>query len=294
MVLRANKESSELGGHIASFQSSATMYDTGFNHFWHAPSQDHGGDLIYFQGHISPGIYARSFLEGRLSEAQLDGFRQEVDERRAVVVPAPVADARLLAVPDGVDGPGAADGDLPGPLPQVPGLARAGRHRRPEGLGLPGGRRDRRAGVAGGDLARRPGAAGQPDLRGQLQPAAPGRPGPGQRQDHPGAGGHLPRGRLERHQGHLGQRLGRAAGQGHHRAAAAADGGVRRRPVPGLQVQERGLCPRALLRRLPRAARAGRRHERRGDLEPQPRRPRPGQGVRRLRGGGRATPASRR
>src|SRR5512133_3819973 len=79
MVLRANKESSELGGHIASFQSSATLYDTGFNHFWHAPSDGHGGDLIYFQGHISPGIYARSFLEGRLSEEQLDRFRQEVD-----------------------------------------------------------------------------------------------------------------------------------------------------------------------------------------------------------------------
>ena len=57
IVLRANKESSELGGHIASFQSSATLYDTGFNHFWHAPSETHGGDLVYFQGHISPGIY---------------------------------------------------------------------------------------------------------------------------------------------------------------------------------------------------------------------------------------------
>ena len=79
MVLRANKESSELGGHIASFQSSATLYDTGFNHFWHAPSEGHGGDLVYFQGHISPGIYARSFLEGRFSEEQLDKFRQEVD-----------------------------------------------------------------------------------------------------------------------------------------------------------------------------------------------------------------------
>ncbi|HEY4726159.1 MAG TPA: pyruvate dehydrogenase (acetyl-transferring), homodimeric type, partial [Actinomycetota bacterium] len=79
MVLRANKESSELGGHIASFQSSATLYDTGFNHFWHAPSDGHGGDLVYFQGHISPGIYARSYLEGKFSEQQLDRFRQEVD-----------------------------------------------------------------------------------------------------------------------------------------------------------------------------------------------------------------------
>jgi pyruvate dehydrogenase E1 component len=79
MVMRANKESSELGGHIASFQSAATLYDTGFMHFWHAATTDHGGDLIYIQGHSSPGIYARAFLEGRLSEQQMLRFRQEVD-----------------------------------------------------------------------------------------------------------------------------------------------------------------------------------------------------------------------
>ena len=79
MVLRANKESSELGGHIASFASAATLYDIGFNHFFHAPTVDHGGDLVYVQGHSAPGIYARAYLEGRLSEEQLDNFRQEVD-----------------------------------------------------------------------------------------------------------------------------------------------------------------------------------------------------------------------
>jgi pyruvate dehydrogenase E1 component len=79
IVLRANKESSELGGHIASFQSAATLYDVGFMHFWNAPHESHGGDLVYIQGHSSPGIYARAFLEGRLSEAQLLKFRQEVD-----------------------------------------------------------------------------------------------------------------------------------------------------------------------------------------------------------------------
>jgi pyruvate dehydrogenase E1 component len=79
MVVRANKESSELGGHIATFQSLATLYEVGFNHFWHAPSGDHGGDLVYFQGHSSPGNYARAFLEGRLTAEQLDNFRQEVD-----------------------------------------------------------------------------------------------------------------------------------------------------------------------------------------------------------------------
>ena len=81
MVLRANKDSTELGGHLASFQSAATLYDVGFQHFWHAasdePGKEHGGDLVYVQGHLSPGIYARAFLEGRLTEAQLDNFRQE-------------------------------------------------------------------------------------------------------------------------------------------------------------------------------------------------------------------------
>ena len=79
MVVRANKESSELGGHIASFASAATLYDVGFNHFFHAPDHEHGGDLVFMQGHSAPGIYARAYLEGRLNEDQLDKFRQEVD-----------------------------------------------------------------------------------------------------------------------------------------------------------------------------------------------------------------------
>ena len=79
MVIHANRYSSELGGHIASFASSATLYDVGFNHFFHACSAQHGGDLVYFQGHSAPGFYARAFLEGRLSEEQLRKFRQEVD-----------------------------------------------------------------------------------------------------------------------------------------------------------------------------------------------------------------------
>src|SRR5437588_855321 len=79
MVVRANSESSELGGHIASYQSVATLYEVGYNHFWHAPSDAHEGDLVYFQGHSSPGNYARAFLEGRLTPEQLDNFRQEVD-----------------------------------------------------------------------------------------------------------------------------------------------------------------------------------------------------------------------
>jgi len=77
-VLRANKVSSELGGHIASYASSATLYDVGFNHFWHGASKDHGGDLVFVQGHAAPGIYSRAFLLGRLTQDQMDNFRQEV------------------------------------------------------------------------------------------------------------------------------------------------------------------------------------------------------------------------
>jgi pyruvate dehydrogenase E1 component len=78
IVLRANKTSSELGGHIASFQSAALLYDTGMNHFWHGASDKHDGDLVYMQGHSSPGFYARSFLEGQLTEELLLNLRQEV------------------------------------------------------------------------------------------------------------------------------------------------------------------------------------------------------------------------
>ena len=79
MVVRAARRGGELGGHIASFASAATLYDVGFNHFFKGPNHPDGSDLVYIQGHSSPGIYARAFLEGRLSKEQLDGFRQEVD-----------------------------------------------------------------------------------------------------------------------------------------------------------------------------------------------------------------------
>ncbi|MFC4314946.1 pyruvate dehydrogenase (acetyl-transferring), homodimeric type [Steroidobacter flavus] len=78
MVVHTNRQSSEYGGHIASYASSATMYEVGFNHFWRAPSEKHPGDMIYIQGHVAPGIYARAYLEGRLSEENLRYFRQEV------------------------------------------------------------------------------------------------------------------------------------------------------------------------------------------------------------------------
>ena len=78
IVVRANKDTN-VGGHIASFASAAMLYDIGFNHFWHAPSAEHGGDLVFVQGHSAPGVYARAFMLGRLTHAQMDSFRQEVD-----------------------------------------------------------------------------------------------------------------------------------------------------------------------------------------------------------------------
>ena len=79
MVMRTNQQDPDLGGHISTFASSATLYDIGFNYFFKAPTDEHGGDLVFFQGHASPGIYARAFLEGRITEDQLNNFRQEVD-----------------------------------------------------------------------------------------------------------------------------------------------------------------------------------------------------------------------
>lgn len=89
IVLRASKKGLELGGHMASYQSSAAFYEVGFNHFFRAANEQDGGDLVYYQGHISPGIYARAFVEGRLTQEQLDNFRQEVDGKGIPSYPHP-------------------------------------------------------------------------------------------------------------------------------------------------------------------------------------------------------------
>jgi len=88
MVVRANKDTN-VGGHIASYASAATLYDVGFNHFWHAPSDAHGGDLVFVQGHSAPGVYARAFMLGRLTAEQMDNFRQEVDGKGISSYPHP-------------------------------------------------------------------------------------------------------------------------------------------------------------------------------------------------------------
>ena len=214
MVLRANAVSAGIGGHLATYASAASLYEVGFNHFFRGKDAPGMGDQIFFQGHAAPGIYARAFLEGRLSE---DAARPLPPGGRAragpELVSAPAADARLLGVPHGLDGPRRR-------WPRIY-QARFNRYLHHRGIkdtsrqprvGVPGRRRDRRAGVPGLALDRRARGPRQPDLRRQLQPAAPRRPGARQRQDHPGARVGLPRRRLERDQGHLGPRVGRAAG----------------------------------------------------------------------------------
>ena len=222
IILRANKESSELGGHIASFQSAATLYDIGFGHFWHAPSDSHGGDLIYMQGHSAPGIYARAFVEGRLSEEQLLSFRQETGGQGLSSYPHPwlmpdfwqfptvsmglgplmaIYQARFLKY---LHGRGIADTAAR----KVWAFMGDGEMDEPESLG---------AISLGG-----PRAARQPDLRHQLQSAASRRTGARQRQDRAGTRRHFPRRRLERHQSAVGLGLGPTARQGYDPACCAS------------------------------------------------------------------------
>ena len=199
--------------------------------------------------------------------------------RRSLVVSAPVADAGLLAVPDGLDGPRPDDGDLPGALPALHGASRDRAAERPQGLVLPRRRRDGRAGVARRDHDAGAREARQPGVRHQLQPAAPGRAGARQRQDHPGTRGRVPRRRLERDQGDLGLALGSAARAGLARAAASPDDGMRRRRVPELQGEGRRVHARELLRQVCRAEGTGRQHVGRRHLAVEPRRPRRAQGL---------------
>ena len=284
MVVRANKISSELGGHVASFASAATLYDVGFNHFFRAPSETFGGDLVFFQGHSSPGVYARAFLEGRVTEDQLERFRQEVDGKGLSSYPHP------WLMPDFWQFPTVSMGL--GPIMSIY-QARFMRYLHDRGLRdttrrkvwafVGDGETDEPESL-GSDFARRAREARQPDLGRQLQPAAARRTGSRQRQDHSGARGRLQRRRLERHQGHLGKPLGSAARRRQDRPARAVDERVRRRRLPNVQVARRQVRPRRILRPLSRDARARRKHDRRRNLGAAARRPRSDQSLRGIQG----------
>ena len=196
---------------------------SGFNHFFHGKDDGGHGDQVFIQGHAAPGIYARAFLEGRLTEDQLDAFRREVDGNGLLVVSASPAHAGVLGVPDRLHGPRPAERGRAGADQPVPAAPRARRHQPVEGVVLRRRRRDGRARVQGRPLDRGPREARQPDLRRELQPAAARRSGARRRQDHPRARDGVPRRGMERDQGDLGARVGCAARGRRRRRARAAD-----------------------------------------------------------------------
>ena len=158
MVVRANKESPGIGGHISTYASAATLYEVAFNHFLHGKQGEHAPDQVYFQGHAAPGIYARAYPAGPAHRAAAEQLPPRVGpRRRPVLLSAPLAHARLLGVPHGLDGPGADHGHLPGPVQPLPGRSRhQARRRGLAGVGLPGRRRMRRARGAGRHHPGRP------------------------------------------------------------------------------------------------------------------------------------------
>ena len=254
MVTRANAKAPGIGGHLATYASSAALYEVGFNHFFRGKDDGQPGDQVFFQGHAAPGIYARAFLEGRLTPEQLDNFRQEIGGNGLSSYPHP----RLM--PDFWEYPTVSMGI--GPINAIY-QARFNRYLANRRIAdtsrsrvwafLGDGECDEPESLGALSLAARE-SPRQPHVRRQLQPPAPRRPGPGQRQDHPGAGGRLPGRGLERHQGHLGLQVGRAPRPRRRRRPRQQDEHHPRRRVPEVLGGERGLHPPALLRPRPPAA----------------------------------------
>ncbi len=206
LVQRAQRPDIGVGGHISTYAGAATLYEVGLNHFFRGPEHPGGGDQVFFQGHASPGMYARAYLEGRLSEADLDGFRQEKSKAPHGLpsYPHPRMLPDFWQFPTVSMGLGPMNAIYQAQFNRYLAAPRHQGHLRPARLGVPRRRGDGRAGVARVPPACRQRRPGQPRLRHQLQPAAARRAGPRQRQDRAGARGLLPRGRLERRQGPLG------------------------------------------------------------------------------------------
>ena len=138
MVVRANRQEDGIGGHISTFASAATLYEVGFNHFFRGRGEsDIDGDLVFFQGHASPGIYARAFLEGRIGVTQLENFRRELAEGGGLSsYPHPWLMPDFWEVPDGVDGPRPDHGHLPGALHPLSRGSRPRQDEPPQGVGF--------------------------------------------------------------------------------------------------------------------------------------------------------------
>jgi pyruvate dehydrogenase E1 component len=185
MVVRANRESAELGGHIASYASAADLFEVGFNHFFRAGQE---GDVVYFQPHSAPGVYARAFLEGRLTRRTSDNYRREVGRQGALVVLPSVADEELLQFPTGSMGWGRSSRSTRRASCATSSTAASPATGRTQGVAFVGdGEMDEPESLAGLSIAAR-GEARQPGARRELQPAAPRRPGARQFVHRAGAG----------------------------------------------------------------------------------------------------------
>ena len=241
-----------------SYASAAEIFEVGFNHFFRGATTDGGGDLVFFQPHSAPGVYARAFLEGRLSEEQLANYRQEVGGGGLSSYPHPWLMPDFWQFPTGSMGIGPISAIYQARFMRY---LRASRHRRHRATrhvwGVFGdGEMDEPESIGGAD-ARRAREARQPDLRHQLQPAAARRSGARQRPDHPGAGDRCsaaPAGTSSRCCGaRTGTRCSRAT-RTHALLRALRRHGRRR--VPDARRQRRRLQPRAFLRPGPGAARS--------------------------------------
>ena len=234
MVIKANNEDPGIGGHLSSFASSAILYEVGYNHFFRGKEDGQPGDSIYLQGHAAPGAYARAYLAGRLSEEQLDNFRQEIGGNGLSSYPHP----RLM--PDFWEFPTVSMGI--GPINSIY-HARFNKYLHNRGLD---DTRESRVWCFIGD-----GEVDEPETLGSISLAAREKldnltwvvncnlatrwAGSRKRQDHPRARSHLSWGWLERHQSDLGQRVGCAPRRRRRRSASQQDEQHRGRRIPALQ-----------------------------------------------------------
>ena len=283
MVVRANKAEEGIGGHISTFASAATLYEVGFNHFFRGRSEGESandGDVIFFQGHAAPGIYARAYLEGRIDESHLENFRRELKPGGGLSsYPHPYLMPDFWEYPTVSMGLGPLmaiyqarfmryleDRNLkPKSSAKVWAFLGDGETDEPESLGaltLPAREKlDNLIFVINCNLQRLDGPVrGNGQIIQELEAA------------FRGAG-------LERRQGDLGPRVGSATREGSRRPARQAHGRDRRRPVSEVRRRIGRLRPRAFLGRRPAAARHGQAPVRRPAEEDDARRPRPGQGL---------------
>jgi pyruvate dehydrogenase E1 component len=286
MVVRANKYDPGIGGHISTYASLATLLEVGHNHFFHARYGDQPGDLVYFQGHASPGVYARAYLEGRLTEKHLENFRHELrGEPGLSSYPHPWLMPDFWQFPTVSMGLGPINaiyqarfmrylenrGIIPATPRHIWAFVGDGETDEPESLGAitlpPREKLDNLIFVVNCNLQRLDGPVrGNGKIISELEG------------DFRGAGWNVIK--------VLWRQLGRASRPRHHRPVDEAHGGVRRRRISEFQSQRWRLHSEGILRKISRGAKTGRAYDRRRGRQAAPRRPRSAKSLQRLQARG--------